>query len=1387
MDDQDGPQARRRMPPRSHSNFATRTAADESERLNRRGSILPLPSPDEGTPLLANQPAPQGRSYDGVEESLQEESHGKNTGQGWLSRVLLSLRSKTTKNPDGPESKRASTSEAVKPRPGAFPRPVGGTSKLGTFAGVFVPTTLNVLSILMFLRFGFILGQTGVVGMMGMLVACYIINLLTTMSISAIATNGTVRGGGAYYLISRSLGPEFGGSIGIVFYLGLVFNTSLNAVGLIDCFIENFGSETGGWSQWMPQGFWWQFLWSTTVLLICTAICLAGSSLFARCSNGLLVLLLIATFSIPLSALVVSPFSDPKEKIVYTGLNAQTFRENLMPHFTRGAAGGQLKHKQNFQDMFGILFPATGGIFAGASMSGDLKHPSKAIPKGTLYGLGLTFVAYTIVIFAIAATVTRESLYSNTNVIQLTNISGVVILLGEFATAAFSVLMGVIGSAKLLQALARDHLLPGLSAFGQGTQRSDDPTYAIFLTYLLAQLTMLSDINQIASFITMTYLMTFLVTNLACFLLKIGSAPNFRPSFHFFNWQTAALGAVLSGATMYFVDGVYASACVALLIIIFLLIHYTTPPKPWGDVSQSLIYHQVRKYLLRLRQEHVKFWRPQILLLVNDPRRQFKLIQFCNSLKKGALFVLGHVIVSQDFGAAVPEVRQQQQSWTKYIDFSKIKAFVNIAIAPTVEWGARNILLGAGLGGMRPNIVVMGFYNLGELRQSKPLIEIPSPQRSRPTSKAANHPISRKAIQAIAAQRKQTERLDGILPTDAMRPEHAVGIQSYVTIVEDLVLRLQINVALAKGFQELEVPTPKPTRKQTFLSAFGLGVVEDEEPSKKYIDMWPIQMSAEIASSSDDPSKKNVLTTNFDTYTLILQLGCILHTVPSWKRTYKLRVIVFVEYETDVEEERGRVTTLLRNLRIEAEVLVFWLASGSLKMYEVIINGRHGGDFAEGAQDVDNALEDEEWWSDIQKLRRPHNMTASQELANTNDLLEAVNNWPTASFQYGRTEAHPKRFQQLRKMLKRSRKTSLSNLQGAGVTAGMRTQRLPVDLSSESSSSSDDENHHADDEAITTESEVTGSDDRSEYDLDASDDEESYSQITPVKRSKSTGTTGGIPFISQRLNLRQALWRSSSQTQNDRPTSDSVTPLRPHPGTITSDSALPIQGKASKNVPSMNTQLSSGSSNVTRPPPLRQQSLPKFTSNPTPRTQVASEEASGPSIMFVESPTATRIKDPIASAETSPAQLATQASVSPSAATTTPPLPSSPLRNPYIPSASPSSSKPTSTPSPATNTTPPSARTPPQQQASGFPHHASIPLSFNDLPCRAQHLILNELIRSHSDDTAVVFTTLPAPVQGTSESEPESVKYVSDLEVLCLGLPPCLLVHSNSMTVTMNL
>lgn len=333
-----------------------------------------------------------------------------------------------------------------------------------------------------------------------MLTVSYIINLITTFSLSAIASNGTVRGGGAYYLISRSLGPEFGGSIGVVFYLGFVFNTGMNAVGLIDCFTQNFGANTGSWAHLLPEDGWWSYLWATVVLVACTLICLGGIGLFARASNGLLAVVMLSTLSIPVSAIFRRPFEDRSLGVEFTGLSLNTFKNNFFPRLTRGAAGSQLDGVETFQDLFGILFPATGGIFAGASMSGDLKNPSKSIPTGTLYGLAMTFVTYTLVILSMAATITRASFVRDVNIIQDTNISGILVLAGEIASSFFSTLMGVIGSAKLLQALARDNLIPGLSIFGQGTKNADEPIYAIFFTYIVAQLTMLLNINQIASF-----------------------------------------------------------------------------------------------------------------------------------------------------------------------------------------------------------------------------------------------------------------------------------------------------------------------------------------------------------------------------------------------------------------------------------------------------------------------------------------------------------------------------------------------------------------------------------------------------------------------------------------------------------------------------------------------------------------------------------------------------------------------------------------------------------------------------------------------------------------------------------------------------------------------
>ena len=181
--------------------------------------------------------------------------------------------------------------------------------KLGTWDGVFMPVTLNVLGIILFLRFGFILGQAGLIGALALLVGSYAIDTLTVLSLNAISTNGQVRGGGAYYLISRSLGPEFGGSIGLVFFFGQAFNTAMNTLGCVEILVNAFG-ESRGYMTFMPEGSPFLYLYGTITLWLCTFVCLFGSSLFARATLMLAIILSLAILSIPLSSFLVEPFED---------------------------------------------------------------------------------------------------------------------------------------------------------------------------------------------------------------------------------------------------------------------------------------------------------------------------------------------------------------------------------------------------------------------------------------------------------------------------------------------------------------------------------------------------------------------------------------------------------------------------------------------------------------------------------------------------------------------------------------------------------------------------------------------------------------------------------------------------------------------------------------------------------------------------------------------------------------------------------------------------------------------------------------------------------------------------------------------------------------------
>jgi potassium/chloride transporter 9 len=875
--------------------------------------------------------------------------------------------------------------------------------------------------------------------------------------------------------------------------------------------------------------------------------------------------------------------------------------------------------------------------------------------------------------------------------------------------------------------------------------------------------------------------MTFFVMNLACFLLKIGSAPNFRPSFKFFTWQSAFVGSILSAAAMFFIDETYASTAVCLLVFLFLLIHYLSPPKHWGDVSQNLIYHQVRKYLLRLKPEHIKFWRPQILLLINDPRKHIRLVQFCNSMKKGGLYILGHVIVTDDFTTGVHEAKTQQAAWTRYIsEYSRIKAFMQLTMSPTITWGIRNLILSSGLGGLRPNIAVLGFYNMEELRGSQPLVDIPdAPKSPGPTQHTGS---TRNDGKSHRRRGDTTSRLvEGFLPTDVIRTEGMMDVKSYMTILEDLALRYQLNVAVGKGFDALE-----PPRK-------------DGHNGKKYIDLWPIQMALEVEAEG-----KNVLAWNWQTYTLILQLGYVLRSVPAWKKAYRLRVLAFVEYESEVEVERERVKALLEKLRIEAEVLVFWLACGQLSTYDMIIHGRTTN--PETAMAVNNCLKDDEWWAELQQIRGSRNMTASQELLSIDHMFDSISGRAgrhSLDVTSDQTSDRDRRRPSVALLTDLPKKSTISQLAHLGINMGIRTQNLPTlnnvfdnsdaeTLGDSDSESDGSEGSQGDFNDAASEGDVEDvvrtlrrpllmarSRSKSHGDILTRSQlqaprrrvEESKGKKIPEEWKRITYGTISSPDAGQAsIGSSKAHLRSKSgDASPDRSTRRTV---RPAP--------LPLApARTSKPDSQSGSRVHSrhGSSAI------------KFSSHLVPETRIMDEDGSEPRIMFAHSDS-TRSERPDLPRRPSSGRLLSK--LAPDKGT--PGEQGVPSRSVSFAELQEARSKPGSM---MGDTGQGDAQVDiatllgsgPFYDGDGGSSYSTqgLPLSFNDLPSRAQHLILNELLRQNSQHTAVLYTTLPIPQEGTCQSEEASIQYLSDIEVLCTDLPPVLLVLSNNATVTVGL
>ncbi|XP_047037154.1 solute carrier family 12 member 9 isoform X1 [Helicoverpa zea] len=754
-----------------------------------------------------------------------------------------------------------------------------GIKKVGTFAGVFCPVVLSMFSALVFIRMGYLVGNAGLLVTLGQFGLAYLIVIFTVTSICAISTNGAVEGGGVYFMISRTLGPEFGGAVGTLFFFANVVSSALCISACTEALVENFG-ENGylvGSHTGIPDGWWYRFLYRSGLNAIGLGVSLAGASLFARTSLAIWMTMLIClgsafiSFFVTPLALIDKPDTNHivnTTAFYYTGLNSTTLYDNLYPQYGRDytTTDGQMV---DFASVFGVLFTGVTGVMAGANMSGELKNPSRSIPFGTLAALLFTFVSYIALSLLTAATCTRDLLINNYVYLLPINIWPPFIAVGMLMATFSAGLSNLIGASRVLEALAKDNIYGFL--LRPMVSRSGNPVLAVITSWLLVQVGIMADsLNAIAQVNSVLFMTSYFAINLACLGLDLASAPNFRPTFKQFSWHTSLLGLLGCAGMMFGLRAVYACgaalACGSLVVALHLLSPAAADPT-WGSLSQALIFHQVRKYLLLLdpRREHVKFWRPQMLLLIASPRQSAPLIDFVNDQKKGGLFVVGHVRVGELDGAGDP-LAAEHKYWLKLIDHLKVKAFVELSLSSSVRSGAAQLARLAGLGAMKPDTVLLGF------RDTAP----PTDWFQDPSSPYKTDIFDLESGETVFPCRKPTDvRLSGT---------------EYVRIVSD-VLSVNKNVCLCRHFHKLD-----------------MGNVERKSATLQYIDVWLVEVLS--------PSCEEAFTVRG---LFALQLAAVVRSARGWQHLrLRLHAVHVPAQPPTTIHEAGRTVTVGEHSALES-------------------------------------------------------------------------------------------------------------------------------------------------------------------------------------------------------------------------------------------------------------------------------------------------------------------------------------------------------------------------------------------------------------------------------------------------------------------------------------
>ncbi|XP_043106372.1 solute carrier family 12 member 2 isoform X2 [Puntigrus tetrazona] len=630
-----------------------------------------------------------------------------------------------------------------------------GVVKFGWIKGVLVRCMLNIWGVMLFIRMTWIVGQAGIAYSCIIVVMATVVTTITGCSTSAIATNGFVRGGGAYYLISRSLGPEFGGSIGLIFAFANAVAVAMYVVGFAETVVELLVSSG---ALMLDQINDVRIIGTITVILL-LGISVAGMEWEAKAQIFLLFILVTAIFNYFIGTFIPV---ETKEKFGFFSYDVGILADNFGPDF-RG---------QTFFSVFSIFFPAATGILAGANISGDLADPQMAIPKGTLLAILITGVVYMGVAISAGACIVRDAtgmdnnvtlsglnctdaackfgydfsscrsgfeggkstckfgLHNDFQVMSVVSGVGPLITAGIFSATLSSALASLVSAPKVFQALCKDNIYPGIAIFGKGYGKNNEPLRGYFLTFGIAlAFILIAELNVIAPIISNFFLASYALINFSVFHASLANSPGWRPSFKYYNMWVSLAGAILCCVVMFIINWWAALLTNVIVLSLYIYVSYKKPDVNWGSSTQALTYHQALTHSLQLCgvADHIKTYRPQCLVMTGAPNSRPALLHLVHAFTKNVgLMLCGHVRVSSR-RPNFKELNSDMLRYQRWLLNKNSKAFYTPVVAEDLRQGTQYLLQAAGLGRLRPNTLVLGFKNdwrIGDIKEVETYINL---------------------------------------------------------------------------------------------------------------------------------------------------------------------------------------------------------------------------------------------------------------------------------------------------------------------------------------------------------------------------------------------------------------------------------------------------------------------------------------------------------------------------------------------------------------------------------------------------------------------------------------------------------------------------------------